>query len=94
MSAPAHNSGILSLGEPVAWLRNSSLRRIQKVETHLSKPPPPPHSMVLRMKLFPSQDTSLSQGRLLNIMGLDEVVHACLRGFSAPLGLSSLHTRL
>lgn len=40
MTAPAHSHGILSLDESVAWLRNSSLRRIQKVATLLSKPFP------------------------------------------------------
>lgn len=93
MSAPAHNSGILSLGEPVAWLRNSFEKNPESRNTSV-KASPTPHSMVLRMKLFPSQDTSPSQGRLLNITGLDEVANACLRGFSTPLGLSSLHTRL
>lgn len=88
VSAPAHNSGILSLGEPVAWLRNSFEKNPESRNTSVKASPPPPHSMVLRMKLSPSQDTSLSQGRLLNIMGLDEVANACLRGFSAPLGLS------
>lgn len=43
MMAPAHNPGILSLDELVAWLRNSSLRRIQKVATYLSKPSPSQH---------------------------------------------------
>ena len=40
MTAPAHSHGILSLDESVAWLRNSSFRRIQKVATLLSKPFP------------------------------------------------------
>lgn len=83
MTAPAHSYGILSLDESVAWLRNSSLRRIRKVATLLSKP-------------FPSQldadneDTptpTLRKGASLSgqlLLWIDEVANACLRDFSSP----------
>lgn len=83
MMVPAHNPGILSLDELVAWLRNSSLRRIQKVGTHLSKTSP--ITTWCSASNSPSKGTPLSGQTSRNSMPIDEAANACLRGFSSPL---------
>lgn len=77
--APAWDHAVLRLDEPVAWPRNSSLRRMQKVATHLSKPfPLRAHSSVLRRNLSPSKGTSLSGQTSQDGMWLDALANACL----------------